>query len=185
MTEFEYLAIGVSLILGLGTTLLLTSFLAVFVNRKKVRVDWIPLVWAFYILLIQVQYYSAIWNLNKITEWTPIIFATPLLLASLIFLAAGLVLPSAHGDYPSDLGAYFQENGKWAIAALVTRGVVAIFANLFSLGTVRAWSPVEGLIALQIAMALFFIFSKKRALQVTATLLYGLVFLATVAAIYA
>ena len=118
MSEFEFLALGVSLILGLVTTQLLTSFLAVFVNRRKIRIDWIPLVWAFYILVIEIQYYSAIWNLNTITEWTVLMSSTPLLLAGLIFLAAGLVLPSAHGDYPSDLGVYFQENRKWAIAAL-------------------------------------------------------------------
>ncbi len=179
MTEFEFLAIGISLILGLGTTLLLTSFLTVFVNRQHVRVDWIPLAWALYILLIQIQYYAATWNLNSVTDWTFITFALPLFLAGLIFLSAGLVLPIGQGVYPSDLGVYFEKNGKWAVAALALRGIVAILANYFVMAKEHSFSIVDALILSQIIFATLFVISKKRKLQVAYTLLYGLVFFMT------
>lgn len=184
MTEFEFLAIGISLILGLGTTLLLTSFLNVFVNRQNIRFDWIPLVWAFYILLIQIQYYAATWNLNDVTDWNFLTFASTLLLAGLIFIAAGLVLPIGQGKYPSDLRNYFEHHGKWAVGALAVRGVVAIFSNHFIIIKNYSLNLVDVLIFLQIAFALLFFISKKRKLLITFTLLYGLILFLTMTLIY-
>lgn len=184
MTEFEYLSIGVGLILGLGVTMLLTSFLALFIARRNVRFDWIPIVWAFYILVIQIQYYSAMWNLNDKTVWTTLDFSLPLLLASLIFLAAGLVLPSIHREYPPDLGVYFERDGKWAVVALIARGSVAIISNSFVMGVTRGFSVVDGFILAQIVAAIFFLCSKKRKFKVTFTLLYGLILMRTILTIY-
>ena len=183
MTEFEFLAIGISLVLGLGATLLLTSLLTLFVNRRQVDIDWIPLVWAFYILIIQIQYYAATWNMNSITEWTFLTFAMPLLLAGLIFLAAGLVLPIGQGSYPSDLRVYFEQDGKWAVAALSVRGIVAIIANYAIMGNFE-FSGLGILIFSQSIIALLFFISKQRKYQIAFTLLFGLVFFLTAAYIY-
>ncbi len=183
MTEFEFLAIGISLILGLGTTLLLSSFLTVFVNRHEIKFDWIPIVWAFFVLIIQIQYYAATWNFNSVTEWSFFKFATPLLLAGLIFIAAGLVLPTGQGKYPSDLRTYFERNGKWAVGALATRGVIAILSNHIIWNN-YSFSLFDILISLQIVFALLFLFSRKRKLLVLFTLLYGLAFILTLVALY-
>ena len=174
MTLFEYLSIGVSLVLGLGVTLLLTSLLAAFRARRHVRLDWIPFLWAGYVLAIQAQYYWATWALSDRTEWTVFSFGMPLLLASVIFVAAGLVLPSGHGDYPSDLGVYFEQDGKWAIAALAARGAVAVGTNVFVMGASPV-SVVQGLILLQVAAAVFFLLVKTRGPKVASTLVYGVV----------
>ena len=184
MTEFEFLAIGISLILGLGTTLLLSSFLNVFVNRHEIKFDWIPIMWALLVLIIQIQYYAATWNLNSVTEWNFFKFASPLLLAGLIFIAAGLVLPTGQGKYPSDLRTYFERNGKWAVGALAIRGVIAILTNHIVWNN-DSFGPFDILISLQIVFALLFLFSKKRKLIVLFTLLYGLAFFLTMAVIYA
>lgn len=183
MTEFEFLAIGISLLLGLGATLLLTSLLTLFVNRRQVRIDWIPVTWAVYILIIQIQYYAATWNMNSITEWTFLTFAIPLLLAGLIFLAAGLVLPIGQGTYPSDLKVYFEQDGKWAVAALAMRGIVAVTANVAIMNNYQ-FNAVGVLILLQIMIALSFLFSKQRKYQVIFTLLYGFVLFLTLVLIY-
>ncbi len=184
MTEFEFLAIGISLILGLGTTLLLSSFLTVFVNRHKIRFDWIPIMWAFFVLIIQIQYYAATWNLNSLTEWDFFRFASPLLLAGLIFIAAGLVLPTGQGKYPSDLRTYFERHGKWAVGALAIRGVIAILTNKIIWNN-YSFNLLDILISFQILFALLFLFSKKRKLLVSFTLLYGLAYFLTMTAMYA
>ena len=184
MTEFEFLAIGISMILGLGTTLLLSSFLSVFVNRHEKKLDWLPIVWAFFVLIIQIQYYAATWSLNSVTEWDFFKFASPLLLAGLIFIAAGLVLPTGQGKYPSDLRTYFERNGKWAVGALALRGVIAILTNHIVPHN-YSFGPSDVLISLQIIFAFLFLFSKKRKLLIIFTLLYGLAFFLTMAVMYA
>lgn len=115
MTIFEFLAIGISLMLGLGTTLLQTLFLILFANRRRVKLDGILIVWAFYVLLIQIQYYAATCNLNGVTDWIILTFTSTLLLAGLIFLSAGLVLPIGQGEYPFNLGRCFKHHSRCAV----------------------------------------------------------------------
>ena len=182
MTEFAYLAIGVSIILGLSVTTLLTSFLTLFVARHRIRMDWIPVVWGLYIFFIQIQFYGAFWGMNSRTVWNASAFALPLLLSGITFLAASLVLPTGPGPYPTDLRSYFERHGKYAILALVLRGVFAIRTNfIFS---DYKFSFTNYIILVQILAALLFLFSRTRKFKVVATLLYGLAWLLTLANIY-
>lgn len=50
------------------------------------------------------------------------------------------------GEYPADLGTYFEQDGKWAVAALVVRGAVAFGANVLVMDG-PALSIVHGLIS--------------------------------------
>jgi len=174
MTLFEFLSVGVALVLGLGVTLVLTSLLAAFRARGRVRGDWVPLVWAAYVLALQFQYWWGSWTLVGRPSWTVVSFGIPLVLASLLFVAAGLVLPSGPGPYPSDLRAYFERDGKYAVAALGVRGIVAIGANV----AVAGENPFIGLhIAIlgQVAAASLCFFATSRRMRVLATLLFGVV----------
>jgi hypothetical protein len=53
MTHFEFLSVALSFVLGLAVTVLLTSLLTAFRARRKTRMSWLPLTWAFYVLVIQ------------------------------------------------------------------------------------------------------------------------------------
>jgi len=128
-------------------------------------------------LLIEIQYYAAIWNLNYISEWNVFRFAIPLVLA-------GLVLPTGQSEYPSDLGIYFEQHGKWAVAALAIRGVIAILGNHLTMASNYSFNQLDVLILLQITLTLLFLFSGKRKLQVTFTILYGLALIFTLMTIY-
>jgi hypothetical protein len=184
LTLFEYLSIGVSLVLGLGVTLLLTSLLAAFRARRHVRMDWIPFAWAGYILAIQAQYFWAMWGLNaRVEEWTVMSFGLPLLLAGIIFVAAALVLPSGHGEYPADLGIYFEQDGRWAVAALVARGAVAVLANslVYNAGQASGEAVITpALIVGQMFVGVAFLVSKRRRSRAVATVLFGLILCATI-----
>ena len=46
MTSLESLTVGLALVLGLASALVLTSGLAVLRARTDVRVDWVPVLWA-------------------------------------------------------------------------------------------------------------------------------------------
>jgi hypothetical protein len=179
MTLFEFLSIGVSLVLGLGVTLLLTSLLAAFRARRRMRADWMPFVWAAYVLALQAQYWWGSWSLVDRPEWTVVSFGIPLLLACLLFVAAGLVLPSGPGEYPADLREYFEQDGKYAVVALAARGAVAVGANVTVVGE-AVLTPLHFAIAAQVAAALLFVFAHTRRRRAWATLLYGIAVSASV-----
>jgi hypothetical protein len=46
MDTFRWVAVGLSMILGLGVTRLLTSAVSVIRSRHHAEVHWMPLVWA-------------------------------------------------------------------------------------------------------------------------------------------
>lgn len=53
MTHFEFLTVALSLVLALAVTVLLTALLTAFRARRKTRMSWLPLTWAFNVLVIQ------------------------------------------------------------------------------------------------------------------------------------
>ena len=71
MKNFDWIAVVVSLILGLGVARLLISVVSIFQARRRVVLDWPPLIWAATIFLESVAFW---WSLeesaSRVTAWT-------------------------------------------------------------------------------------------------------------------
>jgi hypothetical protein len=91
MTSLESLTVG--LVLGLASALVLTSGLAVLRARTDVRVDWVPVLWALYIFVSQMQHWWAFFRLSRLETIPAPVFGLMLLRPVLLFVAGGLVLP--------------------------------------------------------------------------------------------
>ena len=65
MTEFELLAIPISLVLGLGITKILSGVTNAIRYRHQTKTHWFPVAWAIMILLIQVQFFFVLWDLEQ------------------------------------------------------------------------------------------------------------------------
>lgn len=178
MTPFEFLSVALSFVLGLAVTLLLTSMLRVFRARKRLRLDGITFAWVIYIFVFQIQYWWAIFELSALPQWTLQMFALTLVLAIILFVAGGLILPSSFGEYPHDLREYFAEDGRWGVVALASYGVAGIVGNVLLFGG-PAVSVLHGLIAAQSGCGAVVAFTKSRPLQVVATAVAGLTIIYT------
>ncbi len=172
MTAFEFLSVALSFVLGLAVTLVLTSLLAAFRARHESRLDWLPFVWAGYVLVYQFQYWWAIFELSVLPEWTPASFGILLLLAAILFLAGGLTLPTGARDYPADLSQYFRTDGRWGVAALAAYGVIGTAGNVVMFG-VPILSPLSGVTAGTVGAALIVVSSEERWVQIAGTLVFG------------
>jgi len=118
VTPFDFIAVALSIILGLGITHLLSSAVRIVIARKRVRLDWIPFTWAFCIFALHLQYWWAIYELNTIhTEWTLGFFLSFIAAAVLLYVAAHFIL-SDHGENVTDMRDVFQEHGKYALLLL-------------------------------------------------------------------
>ncbi len=174
MTAFEFLSVALSFVLGLAVTLVLTSLLAAFRARHESRMDWLPFVWAGYVLVYQFQYWWAIFELSALPVWSVGTFGMLLVLAVILFLAGGLILPPASAAYPSDLREYFRADGRWGIVALASYSIVGIVGNVLLFGT----SPVDLLHILQlgtVGAAAVVVAARSRTLQVAATVVFGVI----------
>lgn len=107
MTPFEYLAVLISIVLGLGVTELLAGVQRLAHARHRVRFHWLPLTWTGLVFVALVQWWWAAFGLRGRAEWNFFSFLLILLVPVLLYLAAALVLPPEQKEGRYDLRAHY------------------------------------------------------------------------------
>lgn len=119
--EFQYLAVLLSIVLGLGVTQLLTGVGRLVQARARVRAYWPALAWVGLLLLIHVQSWWAMFELRAHAGWTLVTFGVVLLTPVCLYLMAALVLPDvaeATGEgQVLDLRAHYYAQTRWFFGA--------------------------------------------------------------------
>jgi hypothetical protein len=182
LTEFELLAIPLSLVLGLGIAQILGEVVATIRNRQNAGIHWLPLAWAAWIFLVHVQFFFYLWDLYELEViWTWSQFGPTLWHVTLLFIAAGLILPGPRERARNEsLIDDFQLHGRLALLPFALVTIDSILLNVFQYGDV--WfgqANVFNMIFAALTLAAFFTQGKLRAastLAVGAVLLYGLTF---------
>lgn len=177
MDTFRWIAVVVSMILGLGVTRLLSSAVAVFKSRHRANMDSLPLIWAAVIFVQQVDFW---WSLEElavlIPRWSFAEFLMLVGLVLLLFLAAALILPQAEMEAGDGLRDHFDQDGRFALLALAMFSLLALVANLIF------WGATIVSIATAINLLLFgsalVAMMRSRTVQLAACGVYVLVALA-------
>ncbi len=182
MNNYNWIATTIGIVLALGMTRLLASWVALFRSRKRVTLDWVPPVWSMGIFFSMLDFS---WVIHRFTgterEWT---FASCVILlgfAVILYAASALILSTEELPEGSSLRSGFAEDGRWALILLALYDFLCIFMNWFY------WDdhPVSfgGAVNLTLAgLALMALKSSSRKVVVLATVLYtaiifGVVFL--------
>lgn len=182
MTEFELLAIPISLVLGLGITKMLSSLVTAIRNRKQLRFHWLPVVWAIWIFLVCVQFFFYMWDLYEMEvtlTWN--VFGPLLWHCILLFLAAGLILPGPGlREEPESLLDDFQQHGRLALIPFAIVTLDSIFINVLQYGD--AWLGQANVLNIIFIVLVLIAFFSRKLLQQAATfslgavLIYGLMY---------
>jgi hypothetical protein len=117
MDAFNYLAVLISIILGLGIAQLLGGFGRWVEHRGAFRPFAPALIWAGTLLLIHVQTWWSMFGLRFVTQWTFVRFAVVLLQPIVLYLLAVLVLPS-QSTTTTDLRANYFAQRRWFFGLL-------------------------------------------------------------------
>jgi hypothetical protein len=112
MTPFEHLSVLISIVLGLGIAHLLTTVHELIQARARVRVYWLPIVWAILIFVSLIEWWWASFALRTNLKWNFFYFLFVLMSPVTMYLAAAFVLPddSETDDDVIDLRRYYCEN---------------------------------------------------------------------------
>lgn len=113
MDAFSYLSVLLSIILGLGFTQLFAAAGRLIRDRDRVRVHWLPLLWAAVMVLLYVQVWWSMYGLRLHTDWTFLAFCAVLAQSAALYLMAAVVLPEGVDAAGVDLGAYFDAQHRW------------------------------------------------------------------------
>src|SRR5947208_5766793 len=112
MDAFNYLAVLISIILGLGIAQLLTSFGRCIEQRKALRSFLPAMIWAGILLLIHVQTWWSMFGLRSLPQWTFVQFIAVLLQPITLYLLAIVVLPGQSAT-SLDLRANYFAQRSW------------------------------------------------------------------------
>jgi hypothetical protein len=172
MDSFRWIAVVLSMILGLGITRLLSSVVEVFRSRNQVELDWVPFVWAGCIFIWQLQFWWGIIELPSLLKaWSLGSFLTLVSLTLLLFVSAGLVLPPSMLEKNDSLKRAFDRDGRWALVSLSAYFAVALFADwmFWNVPPVSSWGAfLAGLTILPLVC----VWSRSRRVQEAITVLY-------------
>jgi hypothetical protein len=125
MTTFEYLAVLISIIVGLGITHLLGG-LARFIHRpNRYKFYWIHLLWAWYVFVYLLHFWWFELWFTSVEEWTPTLYAFLILYAIFLYLLAVVVLPPDSSE-GVDFREYFFHKKIWFFGILLLTFLVDI-----------------------------------------------------------
>jgi len=177
--SFRWIAVAISMILGIGVTRLLSSAVMIIRNRDVFRLDSVPIAWATFVFFAQIQFWWAIIELAKVMKvWTLGSFLALISMPLLLFVAASLILPHEPRERDLPLRNVFARDGRLALIAL------AIFNGVACVVDQRWWSAdlvtLQGLGLLGLVLLpawLFFV--SRRWLQIAITIAYGVLLVLT------
>jgi hypothetical protein len=134
MDAFNYLAVLISIILGLGIAQLLTGFGRWIEQRESLRSFLPAMIWAGILLLIHVQTWWSMFGFRFLRQWTFVQFGVVLLQPISLYLLAILVLPG-QSTAGLDLRAnYFGQRG-WFFGLMLFLLAVSVVKDLVVAGS--------------------------------------------------
>jgi hypothetical protein len=127
MSAFEYIAVIVSVIVGLGLTRILQGVGGLLEARSRVRVYWVHLVFTGIILVGHLQFWWLFWSSRQVGTWSFFPFLFLLLQPIILYLLAGLCFPDFSDTGKIDFRDFYYRNHRWFF------GLLALLMVLISL----------------------------------------------------
>ena len=113
MSEFDYLSVLISIVLGLGISHVLASAAQLVRYRSAVRFYPPTLVWLALLFLVHVQIWWAVFELRSVPEWSFVGFVLVLALPVMAYLASVLLSPDFDREELVDLRGSYYEHRRW------------------------------------------------------------------------
>lgn len=113
MSEFEYLSVLISIVLGLGLSHVMATAAQLIRYRSAVRFYTPFLLWLVLLFLIHLQIWWAVFELRSVEQWTFVGFALILTVPTIAFMVSVLLTPDFDRETVIDLRARYLEHRRW------------------------------------------------------------------------
>ena len=183
MSQFEYLSVLVSIIIGLALTQLLSGAARLIQRRRRIRMHAATLCWMLVLFLVDIQVWWVAFERRGSEEWEYFSFLLYLLIPVTLFLLNYLVLPDLDDVHATDLAANFDDNRGWFFGLLTAIPLLSLAEQWVRDGFLPADADVGFRIAFGMAALIAARVSNARYQLWNAVTVLGL-FLAYVAALF-
>lgn len=122
LEQFNYLAILISLVIGLAMAQVLNGLGRLIQARTRVVFYWPSVVWAVLFLVIQIESWWSLFRMRDVQNWNFFAFLVVVAHPVGLYLICSLVLPDPAefgGDKPVDLRANYFDHRRWFYALIV------------------------------------------------------------------
>jgi len=145
MSIFEFISVAISIILGLGVTRLLSNAIELVRARSRVKLHWVPLLWALAVLIIHFQFWWAFFGVSGYGPVRNVDFLVWILTALALFVAGSFILPVRYESERTDLFEHFLAEGRIGVGAL---GAYIIMASVINMMLGAPWLSLPNLVSL-------------------------------------
>jgi len=125
MSEFEYVAVLVSLVLGLGIANILSGLGRIIIRRHEYSIDLVHLVWSLALFLVLVLNWWVFFQLSQFNQWTFEFFLTVIVWTVLFYLMSVLLFPPDKNGMPN-YGELFEQNRNWFLGLFIASNLADI-----------------------------------------------------------
>ena len=115
MTQFEYLGVFISVIVGLAVAHIIRIIGVVILNRKKVQLYWPHSIWCLNMLFYLINFWWFIFFWSRLEEWHYLIFILLISYAILLSLVTLILLPGKI-DAGFNFKEHFYNTRRWFFA---------------------------------------------------------------------
>lgn len=109
MSQFEFIAVLVSVVTGLGVVRLLSGFARFF--GTGYRSYWVHLLWTWNVFHFIVFFWWFFWRWSAISDWNFLLFLFVLVYAVVMYMLCALLYPA--GEKKTNFKEIYYENRKW------------------------------------------------------------------------
>lgn len=138
MTIFEYIAVLVSIIVGLGITHILAGVARLIQHPGRARAYWVHLLWALYCFISLIFFWWWEFSLSGVEQWTFFLYLFVVFYAVLYFSLCSLLFPADLDGYEG-YEDYFFSRRRWFFGLLAAVWLVDIGDTLMKGG----WAHFE------------------------------------------
>ncbi len=122
MSEFEYLAVFVSIILGLGITHLLSGVGRMIHRRGQYKPDAAHILWTAATFWILILNWWVFFESRRFDEWSFSLFSVVIAWAVVFFLMAVVLFPPDMSE-DEDYASVFERNRSWFLGLFVASAI--------------------------------------------------------------
>lgn len=133
MTPFEYVSVLISIILGLGITLILTGLAEIIKRLGTIKIYWPYIIWIVLVFVLHLQEWWITYELKSVTRWSLQSFLFVVSYPILLFILANLLFP-AEWSVNLDLKAFYFKNSNKLFICIIISAIISAIQNVFISG---------------------------------------------------
>jgi hypothetical protein len=144
MSDFEYLSVLISIVLGLGITNILGGLAGLVRNRNRIK-PYAPVPTTLVTLfLVHVQTWWTMFGLRAIQHWTIVEFLVVLTQPVFLYLASAMLVPDFAGVETIDLRAEYHRERRWFFSCMLLLVLFSLVRPVILTGQLTNTSDLIG-----------------------------------------